>query len=222
MREAELRAAARELGVRTVQFLDYVDGDVDAAPFDEVVGKIVNALRKFRPDVVITFDPHGMYGHPDHIAISRATTNAVMLATDAEETAAFGLKPHRVTKLYYRVFSDAALDAYQRVFGELKMQVGDVERRATGWREWNITTRVDVRAQSEQVWGAIAYHRSQMRIDKHLRERFRDEHAGTLGVESFYRVFSRVKGGRGVETDLFDGGKVRAQEEVKVMQGWAS
>lgn len=205
LRDAELRAAACELGVRTVQFLDYVDGQVDAVPFDELVGKIAQTVYKFRPDVVVTFDPHGMYGHPDHIAISQATTHAVMLAADGQGSSA----PHRVSKLYYRVYADAALEAYQGVFGALKMQVGGAERGATGWREWNITTRVDVRARVDAVWRAIACHRSQMLIDDSLQDRFRAVHAGALGSETYYRVFSRVNGGPAPETDLFEGLSVK-------------
>ena len=40
-------------------------------------------LRRFRPDVVVTFGPDGAYGHPDHIAISQFTTAAIVAAADA-------------------------------------------------------------------------------------------------------------------------------------------
>src|SRR6187401_166300 len=68
-REAELRAAAAELGLREVSFLDYIDGDLDQADPAEAVGRIGAVLRRVRPHVVITFGPDGAYGHPDHIAI---------------------------------------------------------------------------------------------------------------------------------------------------------
>ena len=69
MREAEVRAAADVLGLHCVQFLDYIDGDLDTAHPAEVIARIVGHLRRVRPDVVVTFGPYGGYGHPDHIAI---------------------------------------------------------------------------------------------------------------------------------------------------------
>ena len=81
-REAELLAAAKELGVREVRFLDYVDGDLDKADPAEAVGRIAGHLRRVRPHVVITFGPDGAYGHPDHIAISQLTTAAIACAAD--------------------------------------------------------------------------------------------------------------------------------------------
>src|SRR5215469_8599914 len=70
-REKELRASAQVLGIRRVEFLDYIDGDLDQAPPAEVVAKIVGQIRRVKPDVVVTFGPDGGYGHPDHIAISQ-------------------------------------------------------------------------------------------------------------------------------------------------------
>ena len=82
IREAELLNAARELGIREVKFLDYTDGDLDQANPAEATAKIVSHLRHVRPQVVITFDPNGAYGHPDHIAICQFTTAAVLAAAD--------------------------------------------------------------------------------------------------------------------------------------------
>ncbi len=76
VREEELREACAILGVQHAQCLDYLDGDlavVDRRMLSEDVSRIAH---DFRPDVVITFGPDGAYGHPDHIAISEATTEA--------------------------------------------------------------------------------------------------------------------------------------------------
>src|SRR5437588_3128911 len=48
IREAELRAAARVLGIRSVDFLDYIDGDLDQAPPTEVIAKIEGHVRRVR------------------------------------------------------------------------------------------------------------------------------------------------------------------------------
>jgi hypothetical protein len=71
-----------ELGIREVNFLDYIDGDLDQADPAEAITKIVSHLKRIRPHVVITFDPNGAYGHPDHIAICQFTTAAVLAAAD--------------------------------------------------------------------------------------------------------------------------------------------
>src|SRR4051812_28664308 len=62
MREAELRAAAHVLGLREVAFLDYQDGELDRAHPAEAIGRLVAHVRRLRPDVVVTFDPTGLYG----------------------------------------------------------------------------------------------------------------------------------------------------------------
>ena len=82
VREQELRAACKILGVQQAVCLDYGDGtlaDVDRAELQDAV---LEQFRGFEPDVVITFGDDGAYGHPDHVAISRATSDAVHPSTD--------------------------------------------------------------------------------------------------------------------------------------------
>jgi CRP-like cAMP-binding protein len=69
--------------------------------------EVVQTIRTFRPDVVLTFGEDGAYGHPDHIAISRATTTAWALAGDAAcfpDQRAAGLGPHQPARLYHSQF----------------------------------------------------------------------------------------------------------------------
>ncbi|NIP58355.1 MAG: hypothetical protein GWM92_08875, partial [Gemmatimonadetes bacterium] len=82
IREEELRRAAEVLGIREVRILGYPDGGLDGVDPDEAVGKIVAELRRVRPHVVLTFDPFGAYGHPDHVAICQLTAGAVTAAAD--------------------------------------------------------------------------------------------------------------------------------------------
>src|SRR5712692_135878 len=129
IREAELLAAARVLGIRRVEFLDYIDGELDQAHPAEAIAKIVGHIRRIKPDVVVTFGPDGAYGHPDHIAISQFTTAAIMEAASPDAPYHRDLPPHRVSKLYYMVASERLLLAYQSVFGDVVMHIDGVERR---------------------------------------------------------------------------------------------
>ncbi len=76
LREAELRAAAQTLGVNRLEFLDYVDGEFDRADEAQVIAKLLVIFHQENPDVVITFGPDGISGHPDHVATHRFVTRA--------------------------------------------------------------------------------------------------------------------------------------------------
>lgn len=104
VREQELRTAVAAVGVSDVVFLDYIDGHLAEADQDEALGKVVAQIRRFRPDVVITFDPKGGYGHVDHMAIHRLAVAGVEAAADPArypEQLTGGVQPHRVRKVYY-------------------------------------------------------------------------------------------------------------------------
>lgn len=81
-RERELRGAMQVLGVHDIALLDYQDRELASAPREEMRLALVSKLRKFRPDIVMTFDPHGGNAHPDHIAISAFTSDALAIARD--------------------------------------------------------------------------------------------------------------------------------------------
>ncbi|GAB4428207.1 MAG: hypothetical protein Kow0031_08380 [Anaerolineae bacterium] len=76
IRERELRAAARILGLSKVHFLGYEDGKLAAANAGEVVQDLARRMWQIRPNAVISFGPDGISGHPDHVAIHRFTTQA--------------------------------------------------------------------------------------------------------------------------------------------------
>lgn len=204
-REAELRAAAEVLGIREVHFLDYIDGDLDQAHPAEAIAKIVGHLRRVKPDVVVTFDAEGSYGHPDHIAISQFTTAALMEAANPHSSYYQDLPPHSVAKLYYMAATKELLAVYQSVFGELVMHIDDVERRGQGWLDWAITTKVDAKAYWHTVWQAVRCHRSQMPAYSRLEQVSEAQHRILWNSQTYYRVFSRVNGGRKIEHDLFEG-----------------
>ncbi len=83
-REAELICAARAIGLDEVSLLDgYADGGVADQPFDRLVDEIAAWLDDRRPAAVITFGPHGVTGHPDHIVVGNATRWAIERLADA-------------------------------------------------------------------------------------------------------------------------------------------
>lgn len=205
IRERELLAAAQVLHLREVHFLGYVDGELDQAQPTEVVAKIVGHLRRIKPHVVITFDPFGSYGHPDHIAISQFTTAAILAAADPDYIYADEFAPHRVAKLYYIAPTQELLAAYQSIFGDLVMHIDGVERRAVGWPEWAITTRIDTEAHWRRAWQAIACHKSQLPNYAALENLPEEQHKVLWGCQTYYRAYSTVNGGRWIEDDLFAG-----------------
>ena len=201
VREAELRAAAAVLGVRDVQLLGYHDGDLDRADPREAVQRVAAELRRGRPDVVVTFDPMGAYGHPDHVAISQIASAAVVAAAAPGD----GGAPHRVAKLYYMAWDEAAWARYQGAFKRLVSRVDGIERLASPWPHWAITTRVDARDHWRTVWRAVRCHETQLAIYGQLDRLSDEDHAAMWGLQTFYRAYSLVSGGRTPETDLFDG-----------------
>jgi LmbE family N-acetylglucosaminyl deacetylase len=195
-REAELRAAVKELGVRESTLLGFPDGGLDAVDPERVQRVIVEHLHRVRPQVVITFGPEGAYGHPDHIAISQLTTAAVVRATE---------EGYAVSKLYYIAWSVETWAAYQTALKKLTVMVDGVERQVNPTPEWEVTTRVDTSAVWPAVWRAVQCHRTQMSIFKNLSGLPPEHHRALWGVQEFYRAFSLVNGGRRRESDLFEG-----------------
>jgi N-acetyl-1-D-myo-inositol-2-amino-2-deoxy-alpha-D-glucopyranoside deacetylase len=76
VREAELRAACAELGVRTVECLGLPDGSLDDVA-EQLASKVARLLATLRPDAVVTFGPEGLYWHQDHVAVHDAVATAL-------------------------------------------------------------------------------------------------------------------------------------------------
>jgi len=115
VREAELREACAILGVQDLRILDYRDGTLDAVDRAGLTGHIVEAIRRVRPHVLLTFGPEGRTLHPDHIAIYEAATAAFDLAADAQAYPEQDVPPFSVPKLYYSAIPES-------------------QARSTGWR----------------------------------------------------------------------------------------
>ncbi len=104
-RRAELDEGARILGFASVRFGGFPDGALAAADPDALIGEIVGHLRRWRPQVVVTFGPEGApNAHRDHRAISRAATAAFFAArvpTLYPDQISSGLEPHTPARLFY-------------------------------------------------------------------------------------------------------------------------
>ncbi|MFC1992510.1 PIG-L deacetylase family protein [Chloroflexota bacterium] len=115
LRAAELKCAAQVLGLACVFYLDYRDsgmqGSVDnkhpdslvMAPIEEVIERAVKIIREIKPDVVITHDDSGGYGHPDHIITHNAIVEAFYASGDLGQYPKAG-KVFRPRKLYFLVY----------------------------------------------------------------------------------------------------------------------
>jgi LmbE family N-acetylglucosaminyl deacetylase len=205
MREVEVRRAAAELGIRHVEVLDYPDRHLDAVDPASAIGRIAAHVRRFRPDVVVTFGPDGAYGHPDHIAISQLTAGAVISAAAQDSALDDAAPPHVVSKLYYLAWPASTWAIYQAAVRMLSATVDGVVRQATPWPDWALTTTIDATGVWEKVWRAVSCHASQLASYDGLPDLSPERHRALWGTQSFYRVFSRVNGGRTRETDLFAG-----------------
>ncbi len=215
LRTDELDSAARLLGIQEVSFLDYLDGDLDQADPAEVIGKLVTHLRRVRPHVVITFPPDGVYGHPDHIAISQLATSAVMCAADASYCDAGSQDIHLTPKLYYFINTHSQVAYWKEIFGDLSMAVDGSVRHMVGWEEWAVSASIDAGEQWREAYQAIRCHKSQLASYGDLERLTDEQHRLLWGQRSYYRVFSLVNHGRNLEHDLFEGLRYPAQVYFK-------
>jgi len=206
IREAELREAAQVLGVHEVTLLDYLDGDLDRADPVGAIGQIAYHVRRIQPQVVVTFDCFGAYGHPDHIAVSQFTHAALVCAADRSYRDPGDQPPYRVAKLYWQVDTQDLADQFSALMGgPLSMSIDGETREWTPFPEWSITTRLDATTYSQTVRRAVQCHRSQLPTLPDMDQFSAEQHQLFWGQPTLYRVYSLVDAGRGVEHDLFAG-----------------
>jgi len=179
VRMAEMACAARALGLAGVVYLGYRDsGMIGSAenghpealmtiPTEEVAGRIVKIIRELRPDVVITHDAGGGYGHPDHVAVHRATVKAFYAAPDPAHYPEAGLA-FQPAKLYFSVRPQGAMKWAVRLmplFGQNPRRYGrnkdiDLTRFISVDYSVNAVVRLDRRAVKRRS-EASACHASQ-------------------------------------------------------------
>jgi N-acetyl-1-D-myo-inositol-2-amino-2-deoxy-alpha-D-glucopyranoside deacetylase len=184
VREEELRCACRALGVEALHFLGFRDSGMAGTPenmdpralamadFDDAVGRIVAEIRRERPNVIVTHDETGGYGHPDHIAVHYHTKAAFAAAGDPDrypEQIVDGLAPYQPQKLYYTAIPRRFFRAVVAKLEELGMEVPESlrERRdlPLGLPDDACTTDIEVREFWEIKQAATRCHATQLNPD---------------------------------------------------------
>lgn len=179
VRQEELRQAMAVTGVADVRFLDYRDsgmaGTADnqhpealmQAPAAQVVGRLVEVMREVRPRVVITHDPTGGYGHPDHVTVCRRVTEAFHAAA---VPAANPGRPEQGGEspppelLYYVCFPRSffrRMWQYLREAG-IRPPFASEEVEALGTPDDEVTTVLDVEPHVATKIASLNCHRTQL------------------------------------------------------------
>lgn len=219
IREAELRRAVEILEVAEHHYLGYRDSGMAGTPQnedprnfhnadpEEATGRLVRLIRRTRPQVVVTYDERGSYGHPDHIAAHRITLAAFAAAGDPARFPDDG-PPWAPQKLYYPAFSYSDLLHFEEMLRERGLppffQEEDFDPSSITVPDELITTRVDVRAYVPQKMESMRVHRSQIKPDDPMLALPDDLAREAWGVETYIRARSLVPT-PDAEDDLFAG-----------------
>lgn len=218
-RIGELAKACAALGVTDQRFLGaagrYRDSGMMGTPanehprsfwgadLDAAAGDLLEVMREIRPQVMVTYDPNGFYGHPDHIQAHRVTMRAAELAK------AEGLAP---AKIYWTAIPRSVLRAGMAEFAETSENpfagLEDVDELPFGTPDDEIAARIDAAAHADAKRTAVRAHATQIPADSWLNSL-----AGNMGREFMgVEYYSLAVGPRGTgsgpngwETDLFAG-----------------
>jgi LmbE family N-acetylglucosaminyl deacetylase len=220
----EIKLAMAVLKVSFVNFLGYRDSGMAGtednlhpnafcnADLDEATRRLVLNVRKLRPQVLITYNENGGYGHPDHVMCNRVTQAAFELAADPDFAWDDGEQPWQPKKLYYIAHSRERIEQARqaleaRGLGDLVPGRRNYDRM--GDPDQAITTRIDISNYVLLKRQALQCHRSQTyggrwwKIPDDILQEFYSE-------ETFIRVRSLVDA-PAQETDLFEGLRQDAQ-----------
>ena len=228
LRIGELAAAMRALGVRDHRYLGgagrfrdsgmmdseanrhpraFWRADTEAGVFAAAVAAAVEVIRDVRPQVVVTYDDNGDYGHPDHIMAHRVTTAAVAAAADPGHA---GSAPWAVAKLYWTATPVSAIGAgFQAVAQrpEAGFDIVDIDQLPFGVADDVVSTTLRAEGQVAAKTAALAAHATQVLVDGHLFALSNRIGREISGVEH-YRLAQGASGpvdGDGREHDLFAG-----------------
>jgi N-acetyl-1-D-myo-inositol-2-amino-2-deoxy-alpha-D-glucopyranoside deacetylase len=215
-REEELECAVDAMGVAELVFLDYRDSGMAGtpenedsrayinAPTEEVVSKLVGIIRRVRPHVVVTFEPNGGYGHPDHIAAHRHTVAAFAAAADANRHPEQG-PAWQADRLFYT----AIPRSFFQQMGE-QMEAAGIDTsqfsafEEAGWPDDQVHVTLDVSDSVEGKWDALSCHRTQFGPQNLFRRLPQDVVKRLMSYEHFALAWPEPEAGLRME-DLFEG-----------------
>ena len=220
VRQGELEAALRVLRAGPPRLLGYVDsgmmgteGNDDPASFwraslDEAIGRLVAEIREFKPDVLVTYDAFGVYGHPDHVQAHRVGVLA------AEACAVKALYPQagppwRIRKVYLATLRKSDIFRASGTMRDMGLEspfgeYARVEDVPMGVDDAEVGAVVEVGRWLDQKMEALQHHRSQLDASSFFLNIPSDFQQQAFGHESFVRHRSDVAAS-GVEGDLFAG-----------------
>ncbi len=206
VREKELRDACEILGANLLGFLDCPDGDINNTDWQAIEEKIVRAIRTLRPQVIVTFGLDGLYGHPDHIAVSMLTSDAFKSAADVNCFAnhlAEGLEPFQASKLYYAQYPDFLMS---QLFSSVlanhdAAHLWGFQPETFGVSAYDITTMLNVEETLPLKMKAIKAHRTQFAPDN-IFSLVGEENARKFLSREYFRLVSPAFSGN-LENDLF-------------------
>jgi N-acetyl-1-D-myo-inositol-2-amino-2-deoxy-alpha-D-glucopyranoside deacetylase len=170
----------------------------EPAVFDAAVAAAAEVVRDVRPQVIVTYDDNGAYGHPDHIMAHRVATAAAERAADA----AYGSgDPWRVAKFYWTAAPKSDLRrSFEAIQGEVDLPFGVDDEL--------VTTAVDATGFGKQKLAALAAHRTQITVDGVFFALSNKLGQEALSVEHYRLVQGELgpqRDANGRETDLFAG-----------------
>ena len=221
VRESELRAACAVLGIKYLWFLDYRDsgmmgtiGNDDPAAFyradeHEAVGKVVKIVRDFKPAVMVTFDPTGGYGHPDHITVCKVTTEAFHAAGDPEQYPEAG-EAWQPARLFYAGFPRGQMERFGQMLKDMGVEevmgAGMEERREWGLDDATITHAVAVEAWLNVKEKSLLHHRTQNNPDNVFNKFPREWIDAFRSTEHYALIAGKpIPDGEEAKQDLFAG-----------------
>ncbi len=219
VRRDELAAATKVIGYDEVVMLGYRDSgmpDTEAnanpeafanAPLDEAVGRLVEVIRRERPQVIVTYgDDQQGYPHPDHLRVHDISVPAFEQAGDADAFPDLG-EPWQPSKLYYTMWSRARVLATHEKFLELGLESPFTEdwfNRPT--QEQRITTSIHLDGQFADVRAeALLAHATQVDPTSPFWFGLPREVSRTIHPYDDYELARSLVDSEIPETDLFAG-----------------
>ncbi len=182
--------------------------DKDADVFDAAVDAAAAVIREVRPQVVVTSDDTGDYGHPDHIMAHRVATAATQRAAQPGA----GGEPWRVEKLYWVAARKADMRRGAQALaaiGQTLFDVADPDELDFGVDDELLTTQIDASGYGEAKMQALAAHRTQITVDGPFFALSNLLGREVMAVEYFRLAVGELGPDRGAEngweTDLFSG-----------------